>query len=399
MYLRLSVALAALTIFGNIYINGISVGHLVPEAALAHLEEEIPISREEIIITAKGARLVYTFADFAAGYDFEAAVAEAVDYSQNCGFFKGLARKLALKLKDRHIEAVYGFDEEVLDEIVQEIVKKLTIRPVEPDYSIQNGQFKFTDGKIGRQICEVALTKDILALLTAKQGGTVNAQITEVSPKYNRAQFEAATDLIGSFATPFNPTDINRATNLAVAAAYLNNRTILPAQVFSTCAALRRRTAENGYVRAAQILNGEPDTGIGGGICQISSTLYMAVLHAELPIRERRPHSLMVSYAPPATDAALAEGHIDLKFENNTDNPVLIETILDDRRGELKINIYGHETRPIGRSITFITVPKEGTDQIVKYELHKIIAENGQVRQEKINSSNYKQRQIQPSTE
>ena len=397
-------------ILGNIFINGVDVGGLSREAALERLHTEIPIGDEKICVKVDEMEFKYIFKDFGAGYDFEEALTQAQDYSRSEGFLKSLARKFSLSIKKHNIEADYAYDEEKAAQIAAKIADDAAVAAEEPGYQIQNGQFVIKQGKTGRKVDPAPLTKDIVDLLSGKSGGVINARAVKIEPERTAAQFEAATDLIGSFTTPFDPSNADRAANLAVASRYLNNQVILPGQVFSTSRALRPRTVENGYVKAGQIRNGEPDAGIGGGICQISSTLYMAALYAELPIHERRNHSLLVAYMAPATDATIAEGHIDLKFENNTDHPMLIESILTNRQHT--INIYGHETRPPQRQINFETVLVEqrpqddkviedpllppGMRRIIfdgmpggRYELYKVITENGRAQRVKINSSNY----------
>jgi len=311
-------AIASAHILANIYINDIDVGGLGREAAIETLEAAVPIGGTEIIISIDDEEMVYTFADFDAGYDFANAVDEAIEYGNGGRFFSNLTQKISLKFKNHNIEAKYSFDETKAAQISQEIAEKTAITPIEPKYSKNGTQFEIKEGRIGREINSEKLADDIMVLLSDKSGGVITAETTEISTNYTTADFAAATDLIGTFSTPFDPRFSNRATNIRVASGFLNNSTILPGQIFSTSQALRPRTVENGYVSAGQIKNGEPDAGIGGGICQISSTLYMAALYAETTMHERRNHTLMVGYMQPASDATLAEGHIDLKFENNT---------------------------------------------------------------------------------
>jgi len=110
-------------------------------------------------------------------------------------------------------------------------------------------------------------------------------------------------------------------------------------------------TYENGYRMAPVILDGKLEDGMGGGVCQVSSTLYNALLYSELEIVERRNHSLKVGYAEYGFDATLVEGVIDLQFKNDTKYPVFIESYLEDRK--IVVNIYGHEVHPPGRSLKF----------------------------------------------
>lgn len=409
--IKLIAFVSILTIFGNISINGVDVGGLERDAALTKLHQEIPITSETIRIVAGDVEIERSFADFGAGYNFAAAVDEATAYGRNDGFFKKLARKISLSIVGHNIEAEYSHDSAKVAQIAREIADSLKVELREPSYRVNKGRFEFDEGRAGRRVCAEALAEGITALLLDKTGGTVAAHVTITPTTLTAEDFRVATELLGSFVTPFDSSNAARATNLITASNYLNNSVILPSEVFSTCKALRPRTVENGYVTAGQILNGEPDSGVGGGICQISSTLYMAALYAELPIHERRNHSLMVSYMSPATDAAIAQGHIDLKFENNSGHPMLIESILT--ANQHIINIYGKETRPPERHIVFKGVLVEHRvqeDKIVeddlmplgtalidfpgipggKYELHKIVTFDGAREQITVNTSNYR---------
>jgi len=397
---------------GNIFINDVDIGGMTRSEAMEKLADEVSVAQNEIVIQVAEKEYAYKFQDFGADYDIAGAVDAAMEYSHCDGFFAALRRKLSIVFSGHRIEADFAYDEGLVTDIVRKISEDGSTAPREPSYAIENGQFVITEGRIGQKIDAAALSAEITSVLVTKNRGKVAAAVLEITPEHSTALFEAATNLIGSYITPFNPQLTERTTNLAVASRFLNNSVILPGHIFSTCSALRPRTEANGYVSAGQILNGELNAGIGGGICQITGTLYMAALHAEIPIAERRCHSLMVGYMHPATDAAIAEGHIDLKLENDTDYPMLIQSILEDDR--YIINIYGRESRPPGRHITFESVLLEtkapegdkiiedptltlGISEVVteglmgaKYELYKIITEGGKTERTKINTSTYR---------
>ena len=125
----------------------------------------------------------------------------------------------------------------------------------------------------------------------------------------------AANTLIGSYATAYNP-NISRAVNIALASSRINGLVIQPGESFSFNQAILPRTAANGYVKANVIVNKKYVLGIGGGICQVSSTLYAAMLTAGLPATERHPHSLDVGYIPVGMDATISGNALDLRFTN-----------------------------------------------------------------------------------
>lgn len=151
------------------------------------------------------------------------------------------------------------------------------------------------------------------------------------------AQPEPAGTLIGSYATTYDP-NLPRAINLSLAAARINGIVVQPGEGFSFSQAILPRTAANGYVPADIIVNNRFVPGMGGGICQVSSTLYAAMLSANLPATERHPHSLRISYVPEGLDSTISGNTLDLKFTNIFAEPIQIQAYAD--QGVLTILIY-----------------------------------------------------------
>lgn len=184
----------------------------------------------------------------------------------------------------------------------------------------------------------------------------------------------------------------------------------MPGEEYSASEGMGESTPENGYVEAGSYLNGETVQTYGGGICQVSSTLYNAIILAELEVTERWPHSMTVSYVKESMDAAIAEGYKDLKFKNNTDTPIYIEGYTYG--GRVTFTIYGKETRPEGRKVSYVNEiiskteakkkfeatedpvgtfeEKEAGHYAIKAKLWKIVTENGvEVSKKTMNTSSY----------
>lgn len=176
--------------------------------------------------------------------------------------------------------------------------------------------------------------------------------------------------------------------------------------------AVKPFSADNGYYMAGSYLNGQVVDSIGGGICQVSSTLYNAVLLAELEVTERHPHSMIVTYVPRSADAAIAESSgKDFRFINNTDHPIYIEGTTSGKN--ITFTIYGVETRSADRTVEYVSetlaenVPT--TEKIIadagqgvgyisiqsahigyRARLWKVVYENGvEVSREEVNNSSY----------
>ena len=158
-------------------------------------------------------------------------------------------------------------------------------------------------------------------------------------------------DKIGTFRTTYNAGNVSRSRNLDNAARLVNGNVIKPGETFSVHDAISPLTEDNGYYAAPSYSNGEVVDSIGGGVCQVSTTLYNAVLKAELEVVERSPHSMVVTYVKPSMDAAIAGDYKDFKFKNNTDVPLYIEG--GTTGGTIYFNIYGEETRSKNRKVTF----------------------------------------------
>ena len=159
-----------------------------------------------------------------------------------------------------------------------------------------------------------------------------NITLTDIGEK-------AFPDELSTFTTRYDVSDKDRTTNLELACEKLNGKVILPGETFSYNQTLGARTASAGYKNAKIYVSGEVVDGIGGGICQISSTLYNTVLMANLEIVERRNHQFVTSYVPAGRDATVVYGSTDFKFKNTRQYPVRL--VATAKNGIATISVYG----------------------------------------------------------
>ncbi len=148
--------------------------------------------------------------------------------------------------------------------------------------------------------------------------------------------------MIGQYTTYFNSNNKNRSHNISLAAKAINNQFVFPGETFSFNQIVGIRSASRGYLRAKIIVRGEISEGIGGGICQISSTLFNAADRAGLKIVQRYSHSRNVTYVPPGRDATVSWYGPDFVFQNMYNQPVLIRAIVSG--GQTTILIYSSES-------------------------------------------------------
>lgn len=205
-----------------------------------------------------------------------------------------------------------------------------------------------------------------------------NEADTEISEELNKEIIKnpaadaelLLNDALGSFTTGYEASSESRKKNIEVAAAKIDQTIIMPGDIFSCNEILQPYTAENGYDIANSYEGGRIVSSYGGGVCQIASTLYNAVLQAELEIVERHSHSMTVSYVELSRDAAIAGDYMDFKFENNTNHPIIIQA--NAKLGKLTFELIGEEERDIqNRRIeyqTYVIQEVPPPDDVITYD-------------------------------
>jgi hypothetical protein len=174
-------------------------------------------------------------------------------------------------------------------------------------------------------------------------------------------------DLLGSFSTDFSSSAAGRKTNVSNGCSKINGTLLYPGETFSVYDTISPFTEENGYAIASAYANGKVVDSIGGGICQVSTTLYNAIIRAEVEVTMRYNHSMLVTYVDPSDDAAIASGLKDFQFVNNLEYPIYIEGYCEN--GWITMNVYGYETRPSNRVISFESEILSEVDPQVSYTL------------------------------
>lgn len=251
-------------------------------------------------------------------------------------------------------ELDYKMDEKVLKKFLKEHCTKFDVKAKNAKLKRKNGVFTATKSRKGRELqMEESVAVVSHGLLNGVSGEPIeiSAVVSVTEPEYTKKQVEKCKDLIGRYSTSYATSNSARATNVKTAANYIDGTIIYPGKTFSTIKTIKDRTEENGYKPASEYSSGKVVEGIGGGVCQVSTTLYNAIINAELEIVERSPHSMVVSYVDVSRDAAISGNYKDFKFKNNTDVPIYISATADG--ATLSFSIYGQETRESNRNIKF----------------------------------------------
>ena len=243
-----------------------------------------------------------------------------------------------------------GFDEYValdyifpnINKFVEKIEKNVYLAPQNAKIRINSATeqvFFITPELVGQKLNKPKLYKNIITNFLNDKELIFNLPITKLTPQILKQNFLTSTNLRADFSTDIATSSADRKHNIKNALNSLNKLEILPGEVFSFNKTVGRRTKENGYRQAKIIVNDQFVDGVGGGVCQVSTTLYNSALLAGLNIVEANKHSKQVGYVKYGFDAMVNFGSSDLKFKNNTNEKLTI--ITNYSANKIRIRIFG----------------------------------------------------------
>lgn len=340
----------------GVYFEDLSLGGLTLDEAKAEIEKLYQQAAESrVTVTWNDQSISCRFSKLGYTWDYEDSLEFAVANSESGSLISRYKAQQDLKYENFRIDPVVSYKKSRVQKLVKTRIASGDTDPVNAMIDRENGEFIRTDSVDGQKTDVSATVQSICDAMD--QGPTnditVEASVETTKPEITSAYLDQIQDRLGTFHTDYSSSSSARKTNIAVAAKRLDGTILAPGEQLSVSEAIGSRTAENGYELAPQYVDGTSQDSYGGGVCQVSTTLYNAVIRAELQIDERHPHSMVVHYVPYSSDAAIAEGNKDFKFTNNTDYPVYIAADADG--STLYFSVYGKETRPEDREVKFVS--------------------------------------------
>lgn len=406
------------TIKTGVYADTIDLsGKTRPEATAAieaYVEE---LKTVEVTLLAAGDKEVKTtVGDLGITWVNRELVTEALELGSHGNIIERYKMLKDLEHDNYVFELVFDFDIEAINNILAEKCAKYDQEAIDVSLKRVDGEFQVVEGQTG-YLLDVETSIDLVYnYMTGEwdhQACRIPLDITVDEPRGSAEELAVVTDVLGSFTTSYTSSGAARSANVENGSNLINGITLYPGDEFSTYEAVAPFTEANGYYMAGSYVNGRVVDSLGGGICQVSTTLYNAVLNSELEITERHNHSMIVAYVDPSADAAIAESSgKDFCFINNTDYPIYVESSVKNKK--ITVSIYGKETRAEGREVRYeseilevINPPADAiypdANQSIGYiktesahigykaRLWKVVTENGvEVSREQVNSSSYK---------
>ncbi len=408
------------TIKVGVYAEKIELSGMSETEAKAAVEayiEELK-SVEITLIAADDNQVKVTAGELGISWANPQLLKEALDLGTHGNVIERYTALKDLEHENMVLDIELQFDIQAINDILTEKCAKFDQKAQNFALERENGQFKVIEGRTG-YVTDVESSIDaVYDYLTGEWDGTpcsipLNVAVDE--PRGSREELAEVTDILGAFTTSYSTSGYDRSANVINGCLLINGTTLYPGEEFSMYDTVAPFTQANGYYMAGSYVNGKVVDSLGGGICQVSTTLYNAVLLAELDVTERHNHSMIVTYVDPSADAAIAESSgKDFRFVNNTEHPVYIEGITTgDKR--ITFNIYGKETRDSGRVVRYesevlevinppadaltadpgqpvgYVVTTQGAHVGYRAKLWKVVTENGvEVSRTEVNTSSYK---------
>ncbi len=246
------------------------------------------------------------------------------------------------------------FNKEKFKKHLSKFTDEFRIEPKDAEFKVKGERVEIEPSRDGKEIDLDAAYKELYKIVKMEPPREIILNDKLVAPKLSTEEARAMgiKERISSYTTSFNPRQTNRVNNIHLLARALDGSIIAPGEVFSVNKKVGPRTAEKGYKEAPVIINGELVPSIGGGACQVGTTLFNAVFFAGFPVIERTNHSFYISHYPPGRDATLSYGSLDLKFRNDTPAYVLLKAWYS--KSTVTFAFYGTD---FGTEVSYRTSP------------------------------------------
>lgn len=325
--------------YEGILIDGIDISLMTKDEALNLVKDIKEKELDNNFMKIYGDNREYSIGLRELGYKFN--YSESINKAYSIGREGNIINRLKEIILTRknpvNIPLESHYDKEQGRVIAEKIAEEINVEMEEAKFNFNNGQISITEEVVGKEVDKEELVQ--LINENVSNLAPIEIPIKLIPPTRTKELLERINGVIGEFSTSFKGSTPERIKNIKLSSLALSKDIIMPGEVFSFNKATGPRSKEAGYKEANVIIDGEfvPDT--GGGVCQTSTTLYNAVVRADLTIVERSPHSIPIKYVPLGHDAAVAYGVLDLKFRNDFDFPIYINSKINGN--QLHIQVYG----------------------------------------------------------
>lgn len=330
-------------IYEGVKINGIDVGNKSQQEAVNILETVMKpiLQKEKLKITYGNETWEISIEKIGGTFSYYKAVEKAYEIGRKGNPVDRIKKLLDVKENGENIDLEFNFDILALRAFLERIDRQISTPPVNATIKRVGDKFLITPEAPGVGVDIEKAVQQIAEELKAMDFSPKQLSVVEKTPEITEEMLKTINSKWSAFSTVFNTANTGRSENLKIASSAIEGTLLKPGDIFSFNERTGLRIAENGYQEAPVIFKGELVPGIGGGVCQVSSTLYNAALYANLEIVERHNHTIPSTYIKMGQDATVVDRVLDLKFRNNTDGCIYIASWVQGDR--IYAAVYGKE--------------------------------------------------------
>lgn len=343
------------TIYG-LTIDGHSLSHQSMDEVDSYLQERNTQSQSIRIVDPKGKETTVNLADLGVTIDRVGTLTDVMDYGYESDVMTYVMHRVDALLHGKEMNIRYKVDGPMAESYFMNYAKAMGQVGTNATITLEGNKVVHQPAKVGRKLDVTATMKRLQEQLQEGKVESLELVINEsAQPTITDKDLVSITSILGSFTTYFDGSNTSRAHNIHLASQKIHQTFIPAGGIFSFNQVVGERTPEAGYDDAPVFMGGRLVPGIGGGICQVSSTLFNAALLSGMEIVERDTHFAPVSYIPVGLDATVAWGYIDFQFKNPYSHPIYV--IAEEGTGYVTITILGAK-EDVPQSVT-ITKGKE----------------------------------------
>lgn len=328
-------------IYPKAIIQGIDVGGETRESAIARLQSATQaVENKKIIVKALNNSYELDFKNSKPKYNIKETVENA--------FLRGKESNVLTKYRSinndtgKSYELSFSYEDITIKNFLDKIESETNKEPKNAVLTMpKSGVISISKEEVGKKLDRADLQKQIESSLISTQDILLNAKVQDLQPTITEAMLKNINSLVSSYSTRYSGSTVGRGSNIAIATKFLNGILLMPGDTFSFNDIVGKRTPERGFQEAPVIIKNKLEVGQGGGVCQVSTTLYNAIIRLNIRSLSRANHSLTPAYVPLGFDATVSE-NIDYKFKNTLQYPIYIEGYA--RKGIINFNIYSNAT-------------------------------------------------------
>ncbi|WXR61639.1 VanW family protein [Peptostreptococcaceae bacterium AGR-M142] len=325
-------------IYDNVYIEDINVSLMTKKEATDTLKN-LCYNKKYVL---KYGDFVFNYQkeDFGLKLDVKSTVDKAYSIGRQGSYIDRILKIIDLKKgQSEKIKFEYEYDDVKIEKIIKEISSQINKEPKDAYLYFEGKDIKFFNDINGVYVDEEKTKKLIISYITGCKNDIIEVAVIEKEPNIKIDDINHINTLLGEYETKFNPNVWGRTKNIELASSKMDGMILKSGDVFSFNTVTGQRGISGGYKLAPVIIEGELKDSIGGGICQVSSTLYNAVLNSGLEIVERKNHTIPSSYIKIGLDATVVQNYVDFKFKNNNNNAIYL--FVKPQNGKMIARVYG----------------------------------------------------------